>query len=331
MSLTNQGYVPSQPYFPNRLQEPPRIVVPPPPMLYDSSKALFTLQGIRPYAIKSDEYGNPEFIQSLVCLLPTSHPHRGVEWDYTERRKAQRILPFLFLGPSEVAKNVEFVRSQGITMMLAVRNKRAVSIHKKLLDPTRFASSEGIETFTLDVDSATDMMAELSQTIKTINNHLEESLRLVKMSGKVLVFCESGNERSAAVVAAYVMAVYGLSAVEALQFVQTQRFCLAIPESLKNMLGIFEGLLSAKRDVAAVGRYDDQQVTASRQEGQSMNDPSLLQSERATKRSHYDMYELDPAVEVDEIGTESAYESGGRSARAPFQDATLHDFSCLQD
>ncbi|KAK5636098.1 hypothetical protein RRF57_011810 [Xylaria bambusicola] len=67
--------------------------------------------------------------------------------------------------------------------------------------------------------------------------------------GKVLVFCETGNDRSASVVSAYLMAILGLSAAEVCQFITYKRFCVSMDEDLKHTLRSYEDILLAQRTV----------------------------------------------------------------------------------
>ena len=67
--------------------------------------------------------------------------------------------------------------------------------------------------------------------------------------GKVLVFCESGNERSAAFVVAFIMNIYGLELIPAIQYVQSQRFCVAFDDDLKFMLNSYQEILKAQRSL----------------------------------------------------------------------------------
>ena len=178
-----------------------------------------------------------------------------LSWEYNMRRAAQAILPFLLLGPSTVARDIEYVRDTGITMMISVRSAVAARAAPKYLDASTFASSAGLTTITLDLDSPYDLITRLPQTLKAMNDHLEKSCirgpsgSIESIRGKILVFCESGNERSTALVAAYLMVFFGVGVVNAMQIIQSQRFCIAPEDGMKNMLTTFEDILKAKREV----------------------------------------------------------------------------------
>ena len=314
------AYTPSQPYATNRLPDGPRYVVPPPDLQYGGGKAIFTLTSSAPQLNTSAEFGNPVFLQALVGSGNLQIRHQALDWKYEQRRAAQKILPYMFLGPGTAAQNIDFVKQQGITLMVAVRSAFAARMHARLLDPSKFRSATGLQSLILDLESPYDMITKLPQAIKIINNHIEQScqsvvpVNLEDIPARVLVFCESGNDRSATVVTAYMMVLYGLNAIEAMQMVQSQRFCLAIEDGSKNMLQTFEDILRAKRDVATNDNI------ATRALNQNENGPSATATVRkVSKRSYNDAIDSDEDMDDgDEVAIEHDVE--GRSGQAPFQD-----------
>ena len=286
-------------------------------MSYVNGKASFTINKLDPLQDTSNRYGNHAFMQSLARHGDLRMTHQGTDWQYEWRRTAQAILPFLLLGPGTAAQSIDFVRENGITLLVAARSAASARLHARLLDPTRFKSAKGLHTMTLDLDSPYDMITKLPEAIKAINDHVEQSCNselptdLYNVGGKVLVYCESGNERSATVVTAYLMVLYGLGAVEAMQIVQSQRFCIAIDDGLKNMLQTFEDILQANRDVARLS-----------QQGQHL-EPTVVDTEmlsRVRKRSHEIANESDEEME-DQIEDGDIGIEGRRTGQAPFQDA----------
>jgi hypothetical protein len=69
--------------------------------------------------------------------------------------------------------------------------------------------------------------------------------------GKVLITCETGNDRSAAIAAAYIMAVFGKDMVTAVQFITVQRFCCSFDEDVKRKLQSWEDILRARSQIAS--------------------------------------------------------------------------------
>ncbi|KAK8028943.1 dual specificity phosphatase [Apiospora marii] len=198
-------------------------------------------------------------------------------WNYSERRNAQPILDFLYLGPSNVARDRDWLRANGITMLLAVRDVRMA--HARLMAVDAVAQELGIQAEHIDADGSSGMIKALPEAVRMINSHLlqvyhsqavpdpaaaaggqattttatkEGSMLINKQEykrGKVLVFCETGNDRSPVVVIAYMMAVLGMNMVQACQFIHYRRFCVSLSEEVKFLLFTYEGLLNARRTV----------------------------------------------------------------------------------
>ena len=91
--------------------------------------------------------------------------------------------------------------------------------------------------------------------------------------GKVLLFCESGNGRSAAVAAAYVMTMFDTDLTRALQFVSGQRFCANFDDETKFLLKSYEDILVARRS-----------VNRSRRESGLSSPPPFAQPSSSAKR-----------------------------------------------
>ncbi len=263
----SSGHRPRQEYS-YRIPSPPRIVVPPPPV----NIPVPTHRSFSPPIhddFESNDHANRQFLDT-VTFGDSTQLYNMLDWKYEWRRKAQQILPFMYLGPIGSMKDREYLKQEGITMLLAVRNTS--SAHAKLLDAGKTAADLGIQYQTIDVAGNPELIAAFPRAINIINSHLSEIYSTQQTSsslthtgesdsatsrpaaGKVLVYCESGNERSAGVVAAYLMAMYHLSITDAVQIVQGQRFCACFDDSLKYLLQSYQTILEAKRDVARSSR-----------------------------------------------------------------------------
>ena len=260
--------------------------------------------------LNEETFGNPTFLRALAARGGVRFQHNGSDWEYEQRRTAQPILPFLFLGPGAAAQSTDFVRHNGITLLVAVRSASAARLQAKLLDPARFKSADGIQTMTLDLENSYDMITNLPKAIRAINNHIEQS---GLPPTKVLIFCESGNDRSATMVCAYLMVLYGLGAVEAMQVAQSQRFCISIDDSSRNMLQNFEDLLVAKRMVA------DSVIANHGQKLAGAEGNKATSSKRGFDNYSEDYNDLDEDMEDGE--PEGILRGpGGRAGLAPFHD-----------
>jgi len=239
--------------YSQRLPTPPRIVVPPPTL---NSNAL------------------PEFklstVQNQSFLKNISYSHlieqnTYIEWNYERRREAQMILPYIYLGPMVSAKDRNFLRREQITMLLGIRQKH--SFESKLMNGAlRVADELGIPYSTVDLADYQELIAAFPRVTADISAHMRQVHQKYQLQqtysglntsateeqlptmGKVLVFCESGNERAAGVVAAYLMEMHAdVDHVKAMQLVQAQRFCVNFDDGMKRLLQCYWDILQARR------------------------------------------------------------------------------------
>jgi hypothetical protein len=191
----------------------------------------------------------------------------AVNWTYESRRVAQPILDYLYLGPSTVVRNRQWLREQGITMLLAARDTTQASLNLMAVD--KVAQELGIEARYVDVSGYHELIRAFPSTIELINDHMLRVYRDQAVDaadidvqsgaivideakfrrGKVLVFCETGNGRSAGIVTAYLMALLGMNTAQACQFIVFKRFCVSMDEELKQTLRSYEDILLAQRTV----------------------------------------------------------------------------------
>ncbi|KAI0907169.1 protein-tyrosine phosphatase-like protein [Ustulina deusta] len=191
----------------------------------------------------------------------------AAHWTYESRRVAQPILDYVYLGPSSVVRNRQWLRDEGITMILAARDARQAGLNIMVFD--KLAQEMGIELQYVDVSGYQELIRAFPSAVRMINDHMlriyhEQAVEPSHMNvqdgamviheptfkrGKVLVFCETGNDRSASVVSAYLMAVLGMSTVQVCQFINYKRFCVSMDEDLKHTLRAYEDILVAERTV----------------------------------------------------------------------------------
>lgn len=259
--------------FTNRPPSPPYIHIPTP--LGENNNRPLTLTPS--YALVDPRNLTPDDLKIITGgkIQEASDNYKNT-WKYEDRRKAQPILDFLYLGPLAVVRDLEFLRQEGITMLLAVRD--ASMSHLRLLAVEKAAAELKLQCEFVDVASRMDLIHDFPPTIAKINDHLlrvyRSQLQAVNDAGnvaidtstfrrgKVLVFCETGNERSAVVVAAYLMAIYGTDMVSTVQFISAQRFCATFDETMKHLLRTFGDILEARRMVSK-----ESQLPASKKRG----------------------------------------------------------------
>jgi len=227
-----------------RLPTPPRIVVPPPTQTTEVPD--LQLSSARALAEELDTSFLKEFNLDTIVQKNTL-----LEWTYERRRQAQMILPWLYLGPLTSAKDRDFLRREGITMVLAIR-ARDNSMNGAL----QIAREVCHEVSTIEAANYFTLIGKFSEATRTINRHVAQFRKYAERTGKprlgkVLVFCESGNEKAAAVVAAYMMETLdNFDFIKSMQVCQAQRFCVNFDDTVKNILRAHWDILLARRAVA---------------------------------------------------------------------------------
>jgi len=125
-------------------------------------------------------------------------------WEYADRRKAQCIAPFIFLGPLSAAKDADFLRGTGMTMILSLRQRNPYG--PRILSTTMAsAQTLGIHVEDFTVPSLQYLRGVLPRVVNLIEEHLVSAPIKCNRLGKVMVVCETGNGISASVVIAFLI------------------------------------------------------------------------------------------------------------------------------
>ena len=227
-----------------RLPTPPRIVVPPPTLTYEPPE--LHVPGQRDPGEEVDmsflwEFNLDSIVQKNTLL----------DWNYENRRHAQMILPWLYLGPLSAAKDREFLMREGITMVFAIRP--SVNGMNGVLKSARETCQE---VTAMEAPNFASLTGKLADATRIINAHVAKVRKHAQaigstQVGKVLVFCESGNDKSATVVAAYLMDTFDeFNHIKSMQVCQAQRFCVNFDDTVKNCLRSHWDILQARRTVS---------------------------------------------------------------------------------
>lgn len=237
-----------------RVPSPPHIRVPPPTC---NKLGIPDLRiGQDPSNFDRTGFRNTEFLKT-VSTDNIIRDNNYKDWKYEQRRAAQEVLPFLWLGPVAAARDTSFLQSRQITMVLAMRN---IQLGGAIRLMSKAALQLGIESRAIDVAGNYEVIPALLSGIEIINTHVSDlhkkrqaetsfpSNTEVSPPGKVLVYCESGNELSAILVAAYLMAIYSIDLIKAVQVIQAQRFCAPFDDASKFLLQALGDILQAQRD-----------------------------------------------------------------------------------
>ena len=248
-------------------------------------------------------------------------------WDFKDRYKVQEITPILFLGPLTATKDPNFLDSANITFLLGIRDAYVASKYPSYLKPraTEVPGSCRLETF--DVASPFDMVHNIRPVIRMLVDHVEASSQshtnttAGAISAKILVYCESGNDRSTVFVVAFLMVVYGLEFHQAMQLTQARRGSISVNEESRRMLSNFETILRAERQVFAAQQAHDSNamMRSSRTPAAAHNGTIELRS--SVKRGLSVVEDEDHDMEVDRYEQDGVMEvDGGRRGTAPFKE-----------
>ncbi|KAJ8115144.1 hypothetical protein OPT61_g3133 [Boeremia exigua] len=300
----------SQNQYTYRLPTPPRVVVPPPTLSTD-------MPGLVVRAGSGDL--DISFLKEMA-LEDIVQKNTLIEWAYERRRQAQMILPWLFLGPMVASKDKDFFARENITMVLAIRSRDG-----SMSGALQAARHAGLAVATVEAPTYHDLIKRFGDTTRTINEHVARvRQRTLEQTGKptlgkVLVFCESGNEKSAAVVAAYLMEILdNFDYIKAMQVCQAQRFCVNFDDTIKNMLRSRWDILQAARSVSS---FNMQQFSTNSLTNNIDQNLSPLQPSSMTrpKRSIADTRDDDDDVEMEDgLDPSDALRFEGRD-NTPFQ------------
>jgi len=303
-------YTANQPYNQNPAYQLHSTILE--PAEYDGDDGSLKLT-YRPFQLNSMIYGNPALLQELSVFRygKVTHQTNKYLWKYESRHKAQAILPYLHLGPASIARDGVYIAQNDISMVIAVRSAQSARAHPKLLDPSRFPSCTNLQTATFDVDSPFHVIQGIQPMIKMMTDHLEARTAIRPVSslenvgGKILVICESGNDRSPVLVAAYLMLLYGIAWHESLNLIHAYRFSVSLSGNMNHMLKTLDGMFRAEADTATVFNSSQDQHQAKEEGGEGR---------RSSKRT------IDDTCDSDETMTDEQ-EVSVRPGIAPFADA----------
>lgn len=144
------------------------------------------------------------------------------------------IVPgFLFLGTRDFASSAARLRAVGLTHVLSLLTEEEADMS----GPVEAALEHHL-VFLDDADDA-DLVGALPQCFAFLDG--------AAGAGRVLVHCNRGRSRSAAVVAAYVMKDRGVSLERAVSFVASHRPCVLINPGFTRQLRILETAICFER------------------------------------------------------------------------------------
>ncbi|KAI1268914.1 phosphatases II [Xylariaceae sp. FL1019] len=316
--------IPNTPYV-RRPPSPPTLELLSPFSKCSALKHTPTYDNVDPKFLSREEWAFLTRNGSEVIAFDST-----ASWTYQDRHNAQEVVDGMYLGSSGKARDRQWLQETGITMLIAARDSQQASAN--IMDVSKVAKELGIEAAYVDVSGYQGLIASFPATMRKINAHKlrfhqDQTAHAEKRGqmgidfaslprAKILVFCETGNGRSAIVVAAYLMAVYGMSTQLACSLIVLKRFCVSWPDESKQMLLAYEELLKAQRHV---NHYE----LAAAQQGANVNHPLIA---KKSKRGIDETVDDEQDTDMDgENGTSGAEELDrdrflDRPVFAPFRD-----------
>lgn len=197
-------------------------------------------------------------------IIPPCHfdeSSTGSTWAYELRHKAQEIIPGLWIGPLRMLRDTEFIQNNNIRVLISVTDVRTVPV---VLRDVYIPSKEYLCHSIDPGNHSTNPLAivpQLAGTCDIIKNAQNNGVG-------TFIFCETGNEQSAVVAAAYIMHDRGIDLIPAIQIVQSRRFSILLDDAAKHNLQTFadickvrsaesSGAYSTARKKSRVRDYDD--------------------------------------------------------------------------
>ncbi|KAH8172267.1 dual specificity phosphatase, catalytic domain-containing protein [Sarocladium implicatum] len=237
-------------------------------------------------------------------------------WSYENRRGAHPILDFLYVGPSSIVRDHDFLAQEGITMILVANATRMPG--QKLKSVEAVGEALGVQIAYIDPEPAYQQVSSFNETLRLINDHMLSISRREqpnlpegeKKRGKVLIVCETGNDRSGTIAASYIMAMYSRDMFDVMRYVLSRRLSCGFDDNNKRALVTWGDILKARSAVASHAI-------------QVSSDESL----RTTKRAFAETVEVE-MEDSDDDETPQSYNVPdherfvGREAFTPFRDAT---------
>lgn len=175
-------------------------------------------------------------------IIPPCHfdeSSTGSTWAYELRHKAQEIIPGLWIGPLRVLRDTEFFQQHNIRVLISVTDVRTVPvILRDVYIPSNDYLCHSIDPGNHNTNPLA-IVPQLAGTCDIIKNAQNNGIG-------TFIFCETGNEQSAVVAAAYIMFDRNIDLIPAIQIVQSRRFSISLDDAAKHNLQTFADICKAR-------------------------------------------------------------------------------------
>jgi dual specificity phosphatase 12 len=137
---------------------------------------------------------------------------------HAQTNSAHEIVPRLWLGNKDAAADTEWLKSHGITVVF--------NCTKTL----PFASNIELRKYRVPVDDNLEPV-EIQHMYEWAAETEAKLVREYKAGRTILVHCHAGMQRSAAVVAMFLMSMFGMTADEAMSYIRAKRQIAFFPSA----------------------------------------------------------------------------------------------------
>ncbi|KAG5636914.1 hypothetical protein H0H81_006381 [Sphagnurus paluster] len=176
-------------------------------MAYNISPAHMSYPAHSPWASSSSRR------PSISTTVPP--PYSSAQSFYKSTRGASEIIPGLYISDLSFAETPSSLTSYGITHVLSTLSSSVILPSAAALHP--FPQPRHLHVRIEDLP-----FAELAAHLPTTTAWIRDALR-AQPNARVLVHCAEGVSRSVAVVAGFLVAQYGWTPTEAVQYIKSKR------------------------------------------------------------------------------------------------------------
>ena len=156
-------------------------------------------------------------------------------WSYDDRNTCQEIIPRLWLGPHVVGRSEPLLSELRITDVICVQS--ATSAPERDLLRARFPND--IRYHSIDMDDL-----RIVSNVRTFTNFVDLVSQIYLLPDRViLVLGLTGMNRSASLIAAFLIKQFSLSLHDSRDYLMSRRRCVSISPSLTRQLAEFQATL----------------------------------------------------------------------------------------
>ncbi|WFD00074.1 hypothetical protein MYAM1_002820 [Malassezia yamatoensis] len=186
----------------------------------------------RPFFVFRKDLDLLSVLEKALVNDVTSAPDPQSDWlhdPHFDGSLPSRILPFLYLGNIQHARNARMLKAIGITHVVSVGE--CVATDPENRSPYSLGEAEADQSISVHnvrnvADDGTDSLREMMCDAVNFIEHARKS------GGRVLVHCRVGVSRSSTIVIAYIMAHLDITLIDAYLLVRSRRLNVLIQPHL---------------------------------------------------------------------------------------------------